>query len=183
MTEKEKMLSGMLYNPGDKELANDRRRARTLCHRYNNEEPYSENRANIMKEIIPSSPEGFTIKGDFYCDYGYNISIGNNVYINYNAIILDCAKVVIGDNVLIGPNLNIYTAGHPSNIETRKSGHEFAKPITIEEDVWIGGNVTILPGVKIGKGSIIGAGSVVNKDIPEKVTAAGNPCRIIKHLK
>jgi maltose O-acetyltransferase len=124
----------------------------------------------------------FFIEPPFHCDYGCNIEIGENFYANYNLVILDCAKVTIGDNVLIGPNVGIYTAGHPLHFELRKEELEFASPITIEDNVWIGGNVVLNPGVTIGRNSVIGSGSVVTKDTLANVVAAGNPCRVIREI-
>lgn len=185
MDEKEKMLAGDLYNANyDKTLINERLIAKDLCYEYNSLKPSNmEERKNILKKLLGVTQENFLIEQNFWCDYGYNIEIGENFYSNHNLVILDAAKVKIGDNVFIGPNCGIYTAGHPIDYITRNKGLEYAKPIEIGNNVWIGGNVTILPGVKIGDDSVIGAGSVVTKDIPSDVVAVGDPCKPIKEIK
>ncbi|MNY21902.1 putative acetyltransferase [compost metagenome] len=134
-----------------------------------------------MKEIIEVKGD-FLIEQPFMCDYGYNIEIGKNFYSNHNLIILDAAKVTFGENVFVAPNCSFYTAGHPVNFAERNEGLEYAHPITVGNNVWIGGNVVVLPGVAIGDNSIIGAGSVVNKSIPENVIAVGNPCKVVKTI-
>ena len=185
MDEKEKMLSGILYDANhDKDLIRDRTIAKDLCYEYNNLRPSkTEERKELIKHLLGETKESFWIEPNFWCDYGYNIEIGENFYSNHNLVILDAAKVKIGDNVFVGPNCGFYTAGHPLDYITRNKGLEYAKPIEIGNNVWIGGNVTILPGVKIGDDSVIGAGSVVTKDIPSDVIAVGNPCRPIKEIK
>lgn len=184
MNEKEKMLNGFLYSPDkDKELFADRLKAKTLCHKYNHLEPRNiEERKNIIKQLLSKYSGEFWIEQPFECDYGYNIELGNNFYANHNLIILDCAKVKFGDNVFIGPNCGIYTASHPLDFHKRNQGLEYALPVIIGNNVWIGGSVSILAGVTIGNNTVIGAGSVVTKNIPENVVAAGNPCRIIKNI-
>lgn len=183
MTEFEKMCSGAVYNPGDEVLLEKRRRALALSEKFNASIPTdSQKAAEIAQELFNSIGENTTIAPRFACDYGENISIGSNCYINYNCVVLDCAPVTIGNNVLIGPNCGIYTAIHPLESEVRSQGLETAEPITIKDGVWLGGNVTVLPGVTIGEKSVIGAGSVVTKDIPDHVLAYGNPCRVIKSL-
>jgi len=132
--------------------------------------------------MFGKTKETFFIEPPFRCDYGYNIEIGNNFYSNYNLIILDCAKVIIGDNVMLGPNVGIYTAGHPLHHETRNTLYEFAFPVTIGDNVWIGGNVVINPNVNIGKNTVIGSGSVVTKDISDNVIAVGNPCKVLRKI-
>lgn len=184
MDEKEKMLAGELYDANhDKDLIRDREIAKDLCFEYNNLRPSNiEARNELLKHLLGETKENFLIEPNFWCDYGYNIEIGENFYSNHNLVILDAAKVKFGDNVFIGPNCGFYTAGHPLDYITRNKGLEYAKPIEIGNNVWIGGNVTILPGVKIGDDSVIGAGSVVTKDIPSDVIAVGNPCKPIKEI-
>ena len=134
----------------------------------------------LMRKILGKVGSSFHIESAFWCDYGYNITIGENFYANHNTVILDCAEVIFGDHVFLGPNCGFYTAGHPMLVSTRRQGVEFAKPITVGDDVWFGGNVTVLPGVTIGNGAVIAAGSVVTRDIPAGMLAAGCPCRPIR---
>lgn len=182
-TEKEKMLDGELYVALDPELADERTRTRLLLLDLNNgREDEPEKRAAILKKLIPNAGNNLWLQPPFYCDYGSNIIVGDGVFFNFNCVVLDVTYVRIGSRTLFGPNVQIYTATHPIDAVTRASGVEFAKPITIGEDVWVGGSAVINPGVTIGDRSIIGAGSVVTKDIPADVFAAGNPCRIIRHL-
>lgn len=183
MTEKEKMLEGKLYNASDSQLKHERLHAQRTCFRYNNTDPkHMKERKSIIRGLLGSTDAMFCIEQPFYCDYGSNISIGNNFFSNYNLIILDCNKVTIGNNVMIGPNVSIFTAGHPIDPEVRQSGLEFALPVTIGNNVWIGGNVVITPNVTIGDNSVIGAGSVVTNDIPSNVVAVGNPCKVIRQI-
>lgn len=184
MSEKEKMLSGQMYNAADEELTKDRERCKCLCHRYNSLSPeLVDERKNLMTQILGKTGENFLIEPNFWCDYGYNIEIGENFYVNHNCVMLDCAKITFGDNVFIAPNCGFYTAGHPLDFETRNSGLEFAKPIKVGNNVWIGGGVTVLPDVEIGDNVVIGAGSVVTKSIPANTVTVGNPCRVIKENK
>ena len=184
--EKEKMIDGELYIAfGDKgqEIFEERQHAKEALYDYNNLRPNKvEERDEILRKLLGSTGDKFFIEPPFRCDYGYNIHWGENSYANYNLTILDCAPVKIGENVLIGPNVNIFTAGHPINVQIRTSGLEFAIPINIGNNVWIGGGVTINPGVSIGDNSVIASGSVVTKDIPENVVAGGNPCRVIRKI-
>ncbi len=183
MNEKEKMLNGELYNAEIDYLKQDRTKCKLLCQKYNSL-PYDKKkeRADIIKELLGKFGENFLIEQPFVCDYGYNIELGENFYSNHNLTILDCAKVKFGKNVFIGPNCRFYTAEHPLDVNVRIQGLEYAKPITIGDNVWIGGSVTILAGVTIGSNTVIGAGSVVTKDLPDNVVAVGNPCKIIKNL-
>lgn len=183
-TEKEKMLTGVLYAPFDDELKADRAKAKNVLHEYNKLAPNDDRRrAEYLKALFASKGEHCNVEQPFYCDYGYNISVGENFFSNMNCVILDEAKVTIGDNVLFAPNVSLYTATHPLDASLRSTGAEFAFPITIGDDVWLGGNVVVLPGVTIGDNSVIGAGSVVTKDIPSNVLAVGNPCKVVREIK
>ncbi len=182
LTAKEKMLQGMLYKDSE-ELNEDMLRCRELCYEFNMCRPSElEKQDQILKKLLGKIGENYRIRAPFYCDYGYNVEIGDNFFANFNLVITDCAKVAIGNNVLIGPNVALHTAGHPLDVETRNKGLEFAYPITIGDNVWIGGGVQILPGVTIGDNAVIGAGSIVTKDIPANVVAVGNPCRVMKQI-
>ena len=182
-TEKQKMLRGELYDAADPGLATERRKARLLLKQFNDSSDDEETlRRQLLKELIPTQGVSLWIEPPFHCDYGSNISVGDKVYFNFNCIILDVMQVSIGSNVLFGPTVQIYTAMHPMNSKERASGVEFAKPIKIGSDVWIGGGTIICPGVTIGDRSVIGAGSIVTRAIPDDVFAAGNPCRPIKLL-
>lgn len=184
MTEKEKCQKGLLYDANyDEEMKLERTKAKLLCQKYNNS-IYDdfESKNKIIKNLLKKTGKNFIIEPSFYCDYGYNIEIGENFYSNHNLVILDPAEVTFGDNVFIGPNCGFYTAQHPIDIETRNKGLEYAYPIKVGNNVWIGGNVTVLPGVTIGDNCTIGAGSVVVKDIPANSVAVGNPCKVIKVL-
>lgn len=182
-TEKEKMLAGELYHASDAELTALRMRARTLCGQLNYSRPdESERRAQILRELFGKSGRELHIEPPFYCDYGFNIRAGDRVYFNFDCVVLDVAEVTIGNNVMFAPKVQIYTATHPLDSALRRSGLESALPITIGDDVWIGGGAILCPGVKIGARTVIGAGSVVTKDIPSGVLAAGNPCRILRDL-
>ncbi len=183
-TEKQKMLSGGLYNAQDEQLTKDRIRTRLLLKKLNDSaENQIEDRTQILKELIPHAGKNLQIQPPFYCDYGYNIEIGDDVFFNFNCVVLDVVGVKIGNRVLFGPNVQIYPATHPLNHRERASGLESGNPITIGDDVWIGGSVIINPGVEIGDRTVIGAGSVVTKNIPADVFVAGNPCKIIRQLK
>ena len=182
-TEKEKMLSGELYDALDPQLTEDRMKARLLIKQLNDSrEDQVEERNQILKELIPHAGEGLWLQPPFYCDYGYNIKVGERVFFNFNCVVLDVTQVTIGSRTLFGPNVQIYTATHPMHYRERATGLEYAKPIVIGEDVWVGGSVVICPGVTIGDRSVIGAGSVVTKDIPADVFAAGNPCKVIRSI-
>ena len=183
-TEKEKMIDGELYFALDKQLSDDRTTTRLLIKRLNESfEDQPEIRAEILKQLIPKAGEGLWIQPPFYCDYGYNMIVGDRVFFNFNCVVLDVSYVRIGSRTLFGPNVQIYTATHPIDAQERASGYEYAKPIAIGEDVWVGGSAVICPGVTIGDRTIIGAGSVVTRDIPSDVFAAGNPCKVIRHLQ
>lgn len=182
-TEKQKMLNGSLYNASDPALLEGRRNARLLCKQLNQIAGGDKDLIQqVLKELIPNQGTALTIEPPFFCDYGSNIYAGNNVYFNYNCIVLDVMKVTIGSNTLFGPSVQIYAATHPMNWEERASGAEFGKPVSIGSDVWVGGGAIICPGVTIGNRCVIGAGSVVTRDIPDDCFAAGNPCRKIKSI-
>lgn len=182
-TEKEKMLAGHDYLAMDKELAAERLRARHSIHRYNATSPdqFAE-RANILKSLLGTYHKSAFIEPLFRCDYGYNIHLGKAFYANFGCVMLDVCPITIGAYVKFGPNVQLYTAGHPIDPDERASFKEFGKPITIGDKVWIGGGSIILPGVEIGAGTTVGAGSVVTKSIAPRVVAAGNPCRILRRL-
>ncbi len=182
-SEKDKMVLGEPYFANTKEIAQLRLNAQRICHRYNQVDPknYKE-RKSIIKQLFSSTTKMFLIEQPFYCDYGFNIEIGNNFYANYHLTILDGAPVQIGDNVMLGPNVSIYTAGHPIHHEIRNTSLEYALPVIIGDNVWVGGNVVINPNVTIGDNTVIGSGSVVTKNIPSNVVAAGNPCKIIRKI-
>lgn len=182
-TEKTKMLAGELYRSADPELVADTRRAQRVLTRYNatSDEETGE-RATILRELLGSFGDGAVIRPLFACDYGYNIRLGRNAFINFNCVFLDCAPIEIGDNLQMGPAAQLYTAAHPLETDVRRSGLEYARPIRIGNDVWIGGGAIILPGVTIGDRSVIGAGSVVVRDVPAAKVVAGNPARILRDL-
>jgi galactoside O-acetyltransferase len=185
MTEKEKMLTGLIYDANyDEELINDRIICKDICFEYNLLKPSeAEKQCEIIRKLFAKTGERFLITAPFWCDYGYNIEIGENFYTNHNCIILDAAKVTFGDNVFIAPHCGFYTAGHPLDAAQRNKGLEYAYPITIGNNVWIGGGVQVMPGVTIGDNTVIGAGSIVTRDIPANVVAVGNPCRVLRKIE
>ncbi|CAF0714267.1 unnamed protein product [Brachionus calyciflorus] len=178
----EKMLAGLPYNATDLNLMNGRFYAKKMCYKYNNVDPLEEDRNEILKEFLGTYSNGIYIEPPFYADYGSNIHLGENVYMNHGCILLDVNEIRIGKNTFLGPNVQIYTAGHPTDPVQRRTV-EFGKAITIGRDTWIGGNVVILPGITIGDGVTIGAGSIVTKDIESFSVAVGNPARVIKKLQ
>ena len=183
MTEKERMIAGEMYNPADPELVTERHQARLLFQEINSlNEDAVEKRNKLLNTLINNAGMNLYIEPPFYCDYGYNIIAGNNVFMNFNCCILDVCKVTIGNNCMFAPNVQIYTATHPLEAKARNSGREYAKPITIGNNVWIGGNATICPGVTIGNNVVIGAGAVVTKSFPDDVFIAGNPAKMIKKI-
>lgn len=184
MTEKEKRAQGLLYDANyDPEIMAELLFCKDLCFRYNQLLPSdTEGRDSAMRKILGKTGERFTINTPFWCDFGYNIEIGENFYANYGCVILDGAKVTFGDNVFIAPNCGFHTAGHPLDAEQRNQGLEYAYPITVGDNVWIGAGVNVLPGVTIGSNTVIGSGSLVNRSIPEGVVAAGNPCKVIREI-
>lgn len=181
-TEKEKMLAGELYDPLDPELVRARERARDLCQELNaTRERDQEARRALLKQLFGRGGESVWMQPPFFCDYGSHILLGERVFFNFNCVVLDVCEVRVGDFTLFGPAVQIYTATHPMQAELRRK-QEFAKPIAIGSDVWVGGGAILCPGVTIGSRSVIGAGSVVTRDIPEGVFAAGNPCRVIRPI-
>ena len=182
-SEKQKMLAGELYYANDPELDGERRRAQRLLARFNatsTDDPAL--RMAVLRELFGSLGDGADIQPRFACDYGYTIRIGRNAFINYNCVFLDCAAIEIGDDLQMGPAVQLYTAYHPLDRRTRVSGLEYARPIRIGDGVWIGGGAIILPGVTIGDGCVIGAGSVVSREIPADSLAVGNPARVVRPL-
>lgn len=183
-TEWEKMVAGELYDPADPDLTAKRRRARDLLQQLNNSrDEETALREELLTQLIGSKGREVAIQPPFFCDYGTNITLGDRIFFNFNCVVLDVAPVTIGSDVLFGPAVQIYTATHPLDHQVRRQMLESALPITIGSDVWVGGGAIILPGVTIGARSVIGAGSVVTRDIPPGVFAAGNPCRVIRTLE
>ena len=180
-SEWDKMVSGELYRAQDPELVRMRAATRAILRRYNHLAEGRE-RDELLSELLGYRPENLWIEPPFYCDYGRNIELGRNVYFNFDCVVLDVAPVAIGDDVQIGPAVQIYTATHTLGPAERRSGYEFARPVRIGSDVWIGGNTVINPGVTIGDAAVIGSGSVVTRDLPSGVLAAGNPCRVIREI-
>ena len=183
MTEKEKCFAQMWYDPnGDDSLVKERAVADELCTRINQLGNTSEERQGLLQELFPTKGKDVVIMNPIWVDYGKYTTFGNGTFINRNAFFMDEALITIGKNCFIGPNAGFYTANHALVTEERNTGIEIALPITLQDNVWLGGNVVITPGVTIGEGSVIGAGSLVNKDIPANVVAAGNPCRVIREI-
>ena len=183
MNQKERMLAGLPYKAWLDGLGEERMENKLKIHEYNLTRPDDKKKMKKMiKDILGKTGEDVCVEQPFRCDYGKNIEVGNNFFANYNCVILDVAKVTIGENVMFAPNVSIYTAGHPIHPESRNSGYEYGIPVTIGDNVWVGGNVVITPGVKIGNNVVIGAGSVVTKDIPDNVIAVGSPCRVIREI-
>jgi len=181
-TELQKMLAGELYDALDPELIERRNRARDLCQELNaTRETDTDKRRRILAQLFGTGGDSVWMQPPFYCDYGSNIELGERVFFNFNCIVLDVCKVTIGDFTLFGPAVQIYTPLHPLNSELRRK-QEYGKPVTIGSDVWVGGGAIILPGVHIGSRTVIGAGSVVTRDVPDEGFAAGNPCRVIRPI-
>ena len=179
MSERQKMISGLPYDPGDPELQADQTAAKLWMARYNAAMGATPtDRRDLLRQKLGEVGEGAIIRPPFHCDYGYNIRLGRGVFMNFNCIVLDICEVEIGDLTQIGPGVQILTADHPRDPVQRAEGIEFGKPVTIGRNVWIGGGAIILPGVTIGDDAVIGAGSVVTRDVPEGATAAGNPARL-----
>lgn len=183
LSEKQKMLAGELYNSTGPELAGERHAAQRLLARYNATDPGdAAGRLELLRQLLGAVGEGVDIQPRFHCDYGYNIRLGRNCFINYNCVFLDCAEIAIGDDLQMAPAVQLYTAYHPLDRATRVAGWEGAKPIRIGSGVWIGGGAIVLPGVSIGDGAVIGAGSVVTRDVPSDSVAIGNPARVVRAL-
>src|SRR6478735_7623872 len=181
-SEREKMLAGDLYDPLDPELVVGRARARDLCQDLNaTREADSVERRRLLAELFAAGGDDVWLQPPFFCDYGSNITLGRKCFFNFNCIVLDVCRVTIGDHVLYGPAVQIYTATHPLEAELRRT-QEYGKPIEIGSDVWVGGGAIVCPGVRIGSRAVIGAGSVVTRDVPEAVFAAGNPCRVVREI-
>lgn len=182
-TEKEKMLAGELYDASDEELSQGRAEARKLVFQYNSSQPDEEEKKEYILNRLLNNIGGYiNIEPPFNCDYGYNISVGDNFYANFGCVMLDVNTIIFGDNVLLGPNVQLYSATHPVDPDERLTFKELGLPISVGNNVWIGGGSIICPGVKIGNNTTIGAGSVVTKDIPDNAVAVGNPCRVIKSV-
>jgi len=182
-SEREKMLAGELYFAPDPELSEMQSKAQALLHAFNSSHPSAaESRREVIRSLFGGIGDGFDIRAPFFCDYGSNIFAGDGLFINYDCVILDCNVVRLGSNVLLGPKVQIYTAHHPLEPEARRTLLELASPVHVGDDVWVGGGAIICPGVSIGAGSTVGAGSVVTRDIPARVFAAGNPCRVVREL-
>jgi maltose O-acetyltransferase len=180
-SEYERMVSGQLYRPSDPDLKALRMRHRQLAREFNQtQENQREQRAAYLPQIFGKIGRNGHVTPPLYVDYGYNITIGENFYANYDAILLDVAPITIGNNVMFGPRVSLLTPGHPIDADVRNSGLEFGQPITIEDDVWLGGHVVVNPGVTIGARTIVGSGAVVTKDLPADVIAVGNPARVLR---
>ena len=183
MDQKERMLKGLPYKAWLDGLEEERDACKAKVYALNMLPPAERARIPaLLKDLFGKTGERLFVEPPFHCDYGWNIAVGENFFANYNLTILDVGKVTIGDNVQIAPNVSIYTAGHPVHPASRNSGYEYGIPVTIGSNVWIGGSVVILPGVTIGDNAVIGAGSVVTKDIPADHIAAGNPCRVLRKI-
>lgn len=183
MTEWEKCEAGMLYYPSADECEQLHIRCADLCWQFNHARPSDKRlRKELLREIFGGAGENIYVEPNLFCGYGRNIFVGDNFFANNNCVFLDNARITFGDNVLIAPNCGFYTAGHPFDVELRRDGLEYAKPIVVGDDVWFGAGCSVLPGVTIGSNVVIGAGSVVNVDIPDGVLAVGNPCRVIRTI-
>ena len=180
-SEKDKMLTGELYRASDPELVHERKRCRSVLQAFNAQQD-EDQRLALLKQLLGRIGSGAFIQPPFACDYGYNLSIGDNVFVNFNTVILDCAPVTIGDGTQIAPGVQLLAADHPRDAQTRRDLLELARPISIGSNVWLGAAAIVLPGVSVGADSIIGAGSVVTRDIPSGVLAVGNPCRVVRDL-
>ena len=182
-TERQKMIAGDLYDPSDPELAAARERARNLCYALNQtRESEQEERRCVLRDLFGAGGDSVDLQPPFYCEYGSNIYLGTRVFFNFNCVVLDVCEVRIGDHTLFGPGVQILPPLHPFNAQLRRE-KEYGKPVVIGSDVWVGGGALILAGVRIGSRTVIGAGSVVTRDVPDEVFAAGNPCRVIRTIR
>ena len=183
-SEKEKMLDGDLYDADDPELVADRERARDLTRRYNRTAAdESEERRELLEDLLGSLGDECEIEPPFRCDYGYNLHVGENFYANFDCVVLDVCRVDVGKNCQIGPGVHVYTATHPLDATDRVAGPEYGKPVAIGDNVWIGGRAVINPGVTVGDGSVVGSGAVVTDDVPDGVVVQGNPATVIREIE
>jgi len=184
MTDREKRDFGVLFDyTADPEMGKEHWGCNDKCFEYNNTRPsLIEERKAMIKDLLGKTGEDFTIHSPFWCDYGYNIEIGENFFANHNCVFLDGGKIIFGDNVFIAPHCGFYTAGHPIDYERRNAHLEYSHPIIVGDNVWFGGGCHVMPGVTIGSNVVIGAGSVVTKDIPDNVVAVGNPCKVVRPI-
>jgi len=182
-SEKEKMLAGDLYDPSDPELVAERERARTLTRQYNETTAdETERRAELVEDLLGSVGDDCFVEPPVRCDYGYNIHVGENFYANFDCVVLDACRVDIGRNCMIGPGVHIYTATHPLDASERVAGPEYGKPVTVGDDVWIGGRAVLNPGVTVGDEAVVGSGAVVTEDVPEGAVVQGNPAVVVREL-
>lgn len=183
MNQRERMLAGLPYKAWLDGLEEERIACKQKIYEFNHLPPTEQDKIlGLLKQLLGKTGEHVWIEAPFHCDYGWNIEVGENFFANYNLTLLDVGKITIGKNAQIAPNVSIYTAGHPIHPDSRNTGYEYGIPVTIGDNVWIGGNAVILPGVTVGNNVVIGAGSIVSKDIPDNVIAAGNPCRVIREI-
>lgn len=183
MNQRERMLAGLPYKAWLDGLEEERIACKQKIYEFNHLPPTEQDKIlELLKQLLGKTGEHVWIEAPFHCDYGWNIEVGENFFANYNLTLLDVGKITIGKNAQIAPNVSIYTAGHPIHPDSRNTGYEYGIPVTIGDNVWIGGNAVILPGVTVGNNVVIGAGSIVSKDIPDNVIAAGNPCRVIREI-
>lgn len=183
MTEYEKMMAGLAHQPYSQELKSMRRKAREILFEFNRTHPNDDDKQNaLVQQLFGKADETTSLNAPFHCDYGVNIRVGKNFFANYHCVMLDNGGIIIGDNVMFAPNVSLYTVGHPLDVTLRNEAWEQTAPITIGNNVWLGGNVVILPGVTIGDNTVVGAGAVVTKSLPANVLALGNPCRVIREI-
>ncbi|WP_435359456.1 maltose acetyltransferase domain-containing protein [Haloarchaeobius sp. DFWS5] len=182
-TEKEKMLRGDLYDPSDPILSEEHHHAREECQRFNRTDVSETAERNvILADLFGAVGDDVTVKPPFRCDYGYNISVGDRFFANFDCVFLDVCAIDFGDDCMLGPGVHVYTATHPLEADERASGEEYGKPVTVGDDVWIGGQAVVNPGVTIGDGAVVAAGAVVTDDVPPAVVVGGNPTAVIKEL-